>query len=128
MAKSWPEPKLIRDIQIFLAFANFYRKFIRNPNRIAMPFIPMLQITNELTSNEIKNTQAKKQEAQGGVSGISDSDSADYTGGAGRNKDNMLNTKKLKNRAKPKKLTLTKVNSFGTDFLTSEVKKTFIYL
>ena len=26
--KTWPEPKSIRDIQVFLGFANFYRRFI----------------------------------------------------------------------------------------------------
>ena len=26
--KAWPEPKSIRDIQVFLGFANFYRRFI----------------------------------------------------------------------------------------------------
>ena len=26
--KQWPEPKLVRDIQVFLRFANFYRQFI----------------------------------------------------------------------------------------------------
>ena len=26
--KNWPEPKLVRDIQVFLNFANFYWQFI----------------------------------------------------------------------------------------------------
>ena len=26
--KNWPKPKLIRDIQVFLGFANFYQRFI----------------------------------------------------------------------------------------------------
>ena len=26
--KNWPEPKSIRDIQVFLDFANFYCRFI----------------------------------------------------------------------------------------------------
>ena len=26
--KNWPEPKSIRDIQVFLGFANFYQRFI----------------------------------------------------------------------------------------------------
>ena len=26
--KQWPEPKSVRDIQVFLGFANFYRRFI----------------------------------------------------------------------------------------------------
>jgi hypothetical protein len=31
----WPESKSFRDIQVFLNFANFYRRFIRNYSRIA---------------------------------------------------------------------------------------------
>ena len=26
--KNWPKPKLMRNIQVFLEFANFYRRFI----------------------------------------------------------------------------------------------------
>jgi len=26
--KEWPEPKFYRDIQVFLGFTNFYRRFI----------------------------------------------------------------------------------------------------
>lgn len=28
--KTWPEPKSIKDIQIFLSFTNFYKRFIKN--------------------------------------------------------------------------------------------------
>ena len=28
LVKNWPEPKLMRDIQVFLGFANFYWRFI----------------------------------------------------------------------------------------------------
>ncbi len=40
--KTWPKPKSVRDIQMFLGFANFYRRFIRNFSRIAAPFTSML--------------------------------------------------------------------------------------
>ena len=43
--KAWPEPKLIRDIQVFLEFANFYRCFIQGFSRIAMPLNSMLKTT-----------------------------------------------------------------------------------
>uniref|UniRef100_A0A3B4GQD0 Gypsy retrotransposon integrase-like protein 1 n=1 Tax=Pundamilia nyererei TaxID=303518 RepID=A0A3B4GQD0_9CICH len=33
----WPEPKTRRELQKFLGFANFYRCFIRNFSRIALP-------------------------------------------------------------------------------------------
>ncbi len=40
--RNWPEPQSVRDIQVFLGFANFYRRFIRNFSKIAAPFTLML--------------------------------------------------------------------------------------
>jgi hypothetical protein len=39
----WPEPKSFRDIQIFLGFANFYRRFIVKFSRIASPLSDLLK-------------------------------------------------------------------------------------
>ena len=33
----WPEPRKVRDIQSFLGFANFYRRFIHNYSEIVLP-------------------------------------------------------------------------------------------
>ncbi len=44
--KTWPEPQSVRDIQVFLGFANFYRRFIRNFSRIAAPLTSMLRTIN----------------------------------------------------------------------------------
>ena len=41
--KAWPEPKLIRDIQVFIGFANFYRRFIQSFSKIAAPLTSMLK-------------------------------------------------------------------------------------
>ena len=41
--KQWLEPQLIRDIQVFLGFANFYRRFIQGFNWIAAPLTSMLK-------------------------------------------------------------------------------------
>ncbi|EFQ88580.1 hypothetical protein PTT_15489, partial [Pyrenophora teres f. teres 0-1] len=35
--QEWPIPKTVKDVQSFLGFANFYRKFIRNYSRITAP-------------------------------------------------------------------------------------------
>ena len=43
--KNWPEPKLIRDIQVFLAFGNFYWRFIQGFSKIAGPLTLILRIT-----------------------------------------------------------------------------------
>lgn len=41
--KNWLEPQSIREIQVFIGFANFYRRFIRNFNAIIGPLILMLK-------------------------------------------------------------------------------------
>ena len=35
--QDWPEPKKVKDIQFFLGFANFYRRFIFNYSDIVIP-------------------------------------------------------------------------------------------
>jgi hypothetical protein len=39
----WPEPESHRDIQVFLGFANFYRRFISAFSKIAKPMTDMLK-------------------------------------------------------------------------------------
>ncbi len=41
----WPEPQSVRDIQVFLGFANFYQRFIQRFSRLAAPFTSMLKTT-----------------------------------------------------------------------------------
>jgi hypothetical protein len=38
----WPEPASVRDIQVFLGFANYYRRFITGYARIARPLTDLL--------------------------------------------------------------------------------------
>ncbi len=45
--KTWPESQSVSDIQVFLDFANFYRRFIRNFSRIAALLTSMLRTTND---------------------------------------------------------------------------------
>ena len=40
--QEWPEPCSFHDVQVFLEFANFYRRFIANYSRIAAPLTSML--------------------------------------------------------------------------------------
>ncbi len=42
--RDWPKPQWVRDIQVFLGFANFYWQFIQGFNRLAAPLISMLKI------------------------------------------------------------------------------------
>ena len=43
--RNWPEPKSVRDIQVFICFANFYRRFIQGFSRIVAPLTSMLKTT-----------------------------------------------------------------------------------
>lgn len=40
---SWEVPQTYRDIQVFLGFCNFYRRFIRNYSQIALPLTSLLK-------------------------------------------------------------------------------------
>ncbi|KAK3570675.1 hypothetical protein QTP86_024977, partial [Hemibagrus guttatus] len=39
----WPEPSMVRELQRFLGFANFYRRFIRNYSSVAGPLMSLLR-------------------------------------------------------------------------------------
>ncbi|KAG8871981.1 hypothetical protein FRB97_008124 [Tulasnella sp. 331] len=41
--KEWPIPKSVHDIQVFLGFANFYRRFIQGYSKIAQPMMDLLK-------------------------------------------------------------------------------------
>ncbi len=50
--RDWPEPHSVRDIQVFLGFANFYRRFIQGFNRLTAPLTSMLKTTAVLGPTE----------------------------------------------------------------------------
>jgi hypothetical protein len=41
--QDWPEPCTFREVQVFLGFANFYRRFIASYSKIAAPLTSMLK-------------------------------------------------------------------------------------
>ena len=44
LVKNWPELKSIREIQVFVGFANFYRRFIKGFSYIIAPLIELIKI------------------------------------------------------------------------------------
>lgn len=50
--KSWLEPISVKDIQVFLGFANFYKSFIRNSNRVAPLLTSMLWVIDKTAKNK----------------------------------------------------------------------------
>ena len=57
VVRKWPEPKSVRDIQVFLGFANFYRQFIQGFSKIAAPLTSMLKMTGspDISGPEVGN-------------------------------------------------------------------------
>src|SRR5438045_6320935 len=39
----WPVPRSVTDIQVFLGFANFYRRFINGYSRVVLPITSLLR-------------------------------------------------------------------------------------
>ena len=66
--KAWPEPKSIRDIQRFIGFANFYRRFIQSFSKIAAPLTSMLK-TNLLPAGTLPVTAVDDSEVVGSSGG-----------------------------------------------------------
>ena len=50
VVKNWPEPKSMRDIQVFLDFANFYPRFIQSFSKIAGSLTLMLKTSSATRS------------------------------------------------------------------------------
>ena len=63
VVEQWPEPKLVRDIQVFLGFANFYWQFIQEFSHIAASLTSMLKTTGSIGS------AANLKETKGGIGG-----------------------------------------------------------
>ena len=67
--KNWLEPTSVRDIQAFIGFANFYRRFIQGFSRIAAPLTSLLKTTWSSDELAPKAFRADDNEVVGGGSG-----------------------------------------------------------
>ena len=54
--KNWEIPKTIQDIQCFLSFANFYRRFIEGYSRICTPLFNLLKTVDKDTDTSVVTT------------------------------------------------------------------------
>ena len=52
--KKWPEPQSVRDIQVFIGFANFYLHFIKGFSKIAAPLTAMLKTTRSSVASAFR--------------------------------------------------------------------------
>ena len=112
--KQWPEPQSVRDIQVFLGFANFYQRFIQGFSRIAAPLTSMLKTSGSTESS----TRPGKGEV--GVGGDSRAELDGSKVDSGEVGDDEVG-KKVQNSSKSKK-------SVRSDFLTPGAKLAFAKL
>ena len=108
--EQWPEPKSVRDIQVFLRFANFYGRFIQDFSRIAALLISILKTTGSTGS------AAHPEETEGEVGGDSVVGNSMVGGGE------ATNPTKGKNQAKTTKSKIL-VKSKNHDFPKSRIEK-----
>jgi transposase InsO family protein len=57
--QEWPEPESYRDIQVFLGFANFYRRFIYNYSEVARPLNDLLKGAQQYGAKSGKRRDVK---------------------------------------------------------------------
>ena len=84
--KNWPKPKSLRDIQVFLGFANFYQYFIQNLSKIAGPLTSILRTSPTWSAKNLSLLIDLVENAEVGVGG---SDREDETN---RRSPNSKNT------------------------------------
>ena len=127
--KQWPEPQSVRDIQVFLGFANFYRRFIQGFSRIAAPLTSMLKTSSTESAEPKKGVVgvgggSKAGRDRSGING-SEIDDVEVDGGEVEVDEvgkKGWKTSKSKNSSKSKK-------AVGpSDFLTTGAKLAFTEL
>ncbi len=62
VVRDWPELQLVRDIQIFLGFVNFYQRFIQGFSRLTTPLTSILKTA--LVVGPVNNPEQGGQEIQ----------------------------------------------------------------
>ena len=112
--KNWPKPMSVRDIQMFIGFANFYQRFIQGFSRIAA------LLTLKLKATRLSKESAPKVFKTGKNEVFESSDRANET---------VVDSSKFKNK-KSKKLTrMPNIGAIGEpNLLTPNTKKAFYHL
>ena len=110
--KNWPEPTSVRDIQVFIGFANFYWRFIQGFSRIATSLTSLLKTTGSSESAP-KVFRADDDEVVGG--------------GGGRANGTVVNL--FKNEKSRKSMRVPNIEATREpNFLTPDAKKAFNHL
>ena len=143
--KNWLEPISVRDIQIFLGFANFYGRFIQSFSKIARPLILMLRTSltfivlqllidavgkneayrDESISNEINSSNLSAFKMFTEVNYLT-SEGAKKDGGNPNSDGNSNSGDNFNNSGNHTKNDIKAAKS--SDYLTSDIKKAFNFL
>ena len=116
VVKKWPELKLVQDIQVFLGFANFYRRFIQGFSRIAAPLTSMLKTTILLEKLTPKRLGVGDGKVDGFSVGGNDVEHAKKSGKLFKSgKSKSKKTSKSRNSAKSGKKLSKNGNSTNSD-------------
>ena len=109
--KNGPEPTSVRDIQVFIGFANFYWRFIQSFSRIAAQLTSLLKTTG---SSELAPKAFK----------ADDKEIVDGGGSGSRANRTVMNLSK--NEKSRKSTHMPNIRATGEpNFLTSDAKKAF---
>ena len=57
--REWPEPRNLKEVQAFLGFANFYRRFIQGYSQICTPLTKMTKKSNHSIGNASRGKSLK---------------------------------------------------------------------
>ena len=113
--KNWPKPMSVREIQMFIGFANFYRRFIRGFSRIAASLTSMLKTTGSSEESAPRAFKAGNDEVVGG--------------GSGRADETVVNSSTSKNEKSRKSTRMPNIGATGEpNFLTPDAKEAFNHL
>ncbi len=117
--KAWGEPKSVRDIKVFLGFANFYQRFTKGFSKIAAPLTSMLETTAASPEGPPEATGKIKEETGNAVG---DGDRAKIGEVKPPGGKNSKNSTKVKNSATSKvaKATSPRTAPEARFFLTPE--------
>ena len=101
--RNWPKPKSMKDIQVFLGFANFYWRFIQSFSKIGRPLTAMLRTSPTQSAKNLSLLVDIVEDAEVGAD-------------SGDRKDGTV------------KRSLRSKNSNGASYLTLETRLTFTQL
>ena len=134
--KQWLEPQSVRDIQVFLEFANFYQRFIQGFSRIAAPLTSMLKTSGSIESKTRlgeggvgvggskagrEGSKLERSELHSSEFDSGEFDDSEVDGGKIDVDEVEKKVQKCKNLSKSKK-------AVGSDFLTSGARLVFTKL